>query len=427
MFALVDCNNFYASCERVFNPAIARRPVIVLSNNDGCVIARSNEAKALGFKMGDPFFQVRQLVERHRVAVFSSNYTLYGDMSSRVMDTLARFAPEVEIYSIDEAFLNLAGIAEDKLPGLAEDIRRTVRQWTGIPVSVGIGPTKTLAKAANHIAKKDPAYGGTCIIAGEADRQAALGRLAIGDVWGIGRRWARFLEGSRVATALDFSRQPDSWIRTHLNVIGLRTATELRGTPCIPLELAPPPRKGLVVSRMFGRKLTDLEPIKQALVAYTTRAGEKLRRDRLQARHLSIFLHNSPFASNEAYYSNGASLQLAYPTSDTAELIRHATAALERIYRPGFHYSKCGVMLDELTPEGTGQPDLFDDRDQARSRRLMAALDAVNRRMGRDTVFYAGTGIRRDWKAFANMKTAAFSTDWRQVMRVAARNRLMND
>ncbi len=420
MFALVDCNNFYASCERVFNPKIAHRPVIVLSNNDGCVIARSNEAKALGFQMGDPYFKVRDLVERHGVAVFSSNYTLYGDMSSRVMQTLEQFAPEVEIYSIDEAFLNLAGIAQERLPELAAGIRRTVRQWTGIPVSVGIGPTKTLAKAANHIAKKDPTAAGVRLIIGEEARCEALARLSVGDVWGIGRRWARFLEGHGIPTALAFSQQPDSWIRTHLNVVALRTATELRGSPCIPLELAPPPKKGLCVSRAFGRKLTAYEPIKEALVAYVSRAAEKLRRDRLAARHMLVFLHNSPFATAEAFYAPSIGIALPYPTSDTAELIGHATAALRQIYRPGPHYSKCGVLLTELTAEGAGQADLFDTRDTARRRSLMAALDAINRRMGRDTVFYAGSGIRRDWAAYATMKTQHFTTDWRQVMRVRA-------
>ena len=419
MFALVDCNNFYASCERVFNPKITRSPVIVLSNNDGCVIARSNEAKALGFKMGDPYFKVRPIAERNGVAVFSSNYTLYGDMSSRVMDTLGRFAPEVEIYSIDEAFLDLAGMPETSLAGLAADIRRTVRQWTGIPVSVGIGPTKTLAKAANQIAKKDQAAAGVWIIGDEASREASLARLAVADVWGIGRRWATFLEGNGIATALEFSRQPDDWVRRHLKVTGLRTATELRGTPCIPLELAPPPRKGLVVSRMFGKRLTELEPIRQALIAYVSRAGEKLRSGGQAARHMTVLLHNSPFATGEVFYSNRAGFQLAYPTSDTAELIRHATAGLERIYRPGFHYVKCGIMLDELVPEGSVQRDLFDRRDGARTRRLMAALDSVNRRMGRNTVVYAGSGIVRDWKAFANKKTLNFTTNWNQLLTIS--------
>jgi DNA polymerase V len=418
MFALVDCNNFYASCERVFNPTLTRRPIVVLSNNDGCVIARSNEAKALGFKMGDPLFKVRPVIERHNVAVFSSNYTLYGDMSSRVMQTLQQFAPEVEIYSIDEAFLNLAGFDPCQLADLAQRIRRTVKQWTGIPVSVGIGPTKTLAKAANRLAKKDPAAAGVWLIATEEARQDALTRLPVGDVWGIGHRWAAFLEDNGIGTAAAFSQQPDSWIRKHLNVIGLRTATELRGIPCIPLELAPPPRKGLVVSRMFGRKLTAFEPVKEALVAYVTRAGEKLRRDNLLARHMVVFLQNSPFATAEPFYSNSASFQLPHATSDTAELITHACNALRPIFRPGFHYAKCGVMLTELVADGSQQRDLFDTRDQDRSRKLMTALDTVNRRMGRDTLFYAGSGIRRDWKAFANMKTQHFTTDWGKMLRI---------
>jgi DNA polymerase V len=225
--------------------------------------------------MGDPCFKVRDLIARHGVAVFSSNYTLYGDMSHRVMATLEQFTPEVEIYSIDEAFLDLAGIDAGQLYDLAGHIRRTVRRWTGIPVSVGIGPTKTLAKAANHIAKKNSTAGGVCSIITPTDRRDALARLLIGEVWGIGRQWARFLEANGISTAAAFAGQPDSWIRTYLNVIALRTATELRGTPCIPLELAPPPRKGLVVSRMFGRKLADFEPVKEALVAYVTRAAQK--------------------------------------------------------------------------------------------------------------------------------------------------------
>jgi DNA polymerase V len=418
MFALVDCNNFYASCERVFNPAIIHRPVVVLSNNDGCVIARSNEAKALGFKMGDVYFKVRPLIEQHGVAVFSSNYTLYGDMSSRVMQTLEQFAPEVEIYSIDEAFLNLAGFPLGSLADHAATIRRTVKRWTGIPVSVGVGPTKTIAKAANLLAKKIPAAGGVWVITTPEERQESLSRLAVGDVWGIGRQWARFLEGNGIGTALAFSQQPDSWIRRHLNVTGLRTATELRGTSCIPLELAPPPKKGLVVSRMFGKKLTEYEPVKQALIAYVTRAGEKLRRNRLLARHIQVFIHNSPFATHEPYFSNATGFQLPHPTSDTAELIRHACHALSRIFRPGIHYAKCGVMLTELIAAGTEQRDLFDGRDEERSQRLMTALDAINRRMGQDTVFYAGSGIKRDWAAFANMKTQAFTTNWRQMMAV---------
>ena len=420
MFALVDCNNFYASCERVFNPSIARRPVVVLSNNDGCIIARSNEAKAIGFKMGDPYFKARPLIDRHHVAVFSSNYTLYGDMSQRVMQTLEQFTPELEIYSIDEAFLNLAGFDPARLDPLARDIRRTVKQWTGIPVSVGIGPTKTLAKAANRLAKTIPAANGVWSLTTPESRQQALSRLRVADVWGIGRQWAAFLEQNGVATAQQFAEMPDSWIRSHLNVIGLRTATELRGIPCIPLELAPPPKKRLVVSRMFGKNLTEFEPIKEALIAYVTRAAEKLRRDGLQARHMAVFLQNSPFNAKEAFYGNSHVFQLPMPTSDTAELIRFACQGLRCIFKDGYHYSKCGVMLTELTATNEHQGDFFTRGDTQKSRDLMACLDAINRRMGRNTVFYAGSGITREWAAFANRKSATYTTDIGQIIRVRA-------
>ena len=418
MFALVDCNNFYASCERVFNPTLRDRPIVVLSNNDGCVIARSNEAKALGFKMGDPYFKMRGVIERHGVAVFSSNYTLYGDMSRRVIETLEQFAPEIETYSIDEAFLNLAGFPPEELPRRAEAIRRTVRQWTGIPVSVGIGPTKTLAKAANRLAKASKDAGGVWIIDGEEKRVASLERLSIADVWGIGRQWTKRLSDRGIDTAADFARQPDRWIRQVMHVTGLRTATELRGVPCIPLELQPPPRKGIVVSRMFGKRLTEFEPVKQALIAYVARAGEKLRRDRLTTRHMEVFLQNSPYDTHERFYGKATRFQLPHATSDTAELIRYAVNALRQLYRPGIHYAKCGIMLAELAP-GEAQADLFDGRDTGRKARLMLAVDTLNQKMGRDTLTYAGSGIDREWKAIASLKSRHYSTDLRQVFQVS--------
>jgi DNA polymerase V len=420
LFALVDCNNFYASCERVFNPAIRRKPVVVLSNNDGCVIARSNEAKALGFKMGDPYFKVRPQIEQHGVAVFSSNYTLYGDMSQRVVQTLEQLAPTVEVYSIDEAFLELSGFAEDAVPALAAHIRRTVRQWTGIPVSVGIGPTKTLAKAANRMAKRSADSGGVWSLTTPESQREALSQLSVGDVWGIGRQWSKLLEAEGIPTALALSEQSDAWLRKHLNVVGQRTAWELRGTPCITLELAPAARKGLMVSRSFGRKLAEFEPVREALAAYVTRSGEKLRRELRHARHMMIFLHNSPFDTKEAYVSRQASFQLPHPTSDTAELIHYACEALARIFRPGVRYSKCGVMLTELTPDTEHQGDFLDTRNTARSKQLMATLDAINRRMGRDSVFYAASGVKRDWAMAATMKSQHFTTDWQQLLQVAA-------
>ena len=420
MLALVDCNNFYASCERVFNPVIRTQPVVVLSNNDGCVIARSNEAKALGFKMGDPYFKVRPQLEKHGVAVFSSNYALYGDMSQRVVHTLEQLAPTVEVYSIDEAFLELTGFADDAVASLAAHIRRTVKQWTGIPVSVGIGPTKTLAKAANRVAKKNPDAHGVWSLTTPQLQQEALAELAIGDVWGIGPRWSKRLEAEGITTALAFSQQTDAWLKQRFNIVAQRTAQELRGTPCIPLELAPPPRKGIMVSRSFGRRLAEFEPVREALASYVTRVGEKLRREHRHARQMMIFLHNSPFDAKEAFVSRQASFQLPHPTSDTAELIHHACHALGRIFRPGVRYSKCGIMLTELTPDTQRQGDFLDTRDTTRSKQLMASVDAINRRMGRDTLFYAAAGIKRDWAMAATMKSQHFTTDWGQIMQVTA-------
>ena len=290
MYALVDCNNFYASCERVFNPRLRHRPVVVLSNNDGCVVARSNEAKALGFKTGDPYFKVKAQVARHGVAVCSSNYTLYGDMSHRVVQTLQQLAPIVEVYSIDEAFLDLKGFTGDAIAALAAHIRRTVKTWTGIPVSVGIGPTKTLAKAASRIAKKNPEANGVWSLITPASQHDALSQLPVGDVWGIGPQWSKRLEGEGITTALALTQQPDDWLKKNLTVVGLRTTWELRGTPCIPMEAAPSPRKGIVVSRSFSRRLTEMEPLREALAGYATRVAEKLRRERRHARQMMIFL-----------------------------------------------------------------------------------------------------------------------------------------
>ncbi len=420
MYALVDCNNFYASCERVFNPALRNRPVVVLSNNDGCIIARSNEAKALGFKMGDPYFKVKQRIAKHRVAVFSSNYTLYGDMSHRVVDTLQQLAPSVEVYSIDEAFLDLKGFSTAAMITLAAHIRRTVKTWTGIPVSVGIGPTKTLAKAANRMAKKNPALAGVCSLITASSQHEALTQLPVADVWGISRQWSKLLESQGITTALAFSQQPDDWLKKHLTVVGQRTAWELRGIPCIPLEHAPPPRKGIMVFRSFGHRLTEYEPLREALASYVTRVAEKLRRERRHAHQMMIFLHNSPFDTKEAYCSRQASFQLPHPTRDTAELIHHGCTALRRIFRAGVRYSKCGVMLTELTPEDVYQGNFLDTRDRARSKTLMATIDTINHRLGRNSLFYAASGIRRPWAMSAGMRSPHFTTDWEQLLIINA-------
>jgi DNA polymerase V len=297
VFALADCNNFYVSCERVFQPSLEGRPVVVLSNNDGCIIARSDEAKALGFAMGDPYHLHREKLTYHGVAVFSSNYALYGDMSRRVMDTLGSFTPEIELYSIDEAFLNLAGFERRGLTDYACVIRATVKRDTGIPVSIGIGPTKTLAKIANHLAKAQPERGGVCDLA-ELDVDHGLAGIEVGEVWGVGPRWATWLEAQGIATALDLKRADPKAIRRKMTVVGERLVDELNGRPCLPLELALPPRQGLMVSRSFGQTFTALRPLTDALVSFVGRAGEKLRRQQLMAGQVMVFVTTNRFSAS---------------------------------------------------------------------------------------------------------------------------------
>ena len=422
MFALVDCNNFYASCERVFNPALRTRPVVVLSNNDGCIIARSAEAKALGLKMGDVYYKVREMLERNNVAVYSSNYALYGDLSQRVMQTLEQFSPEVEIYSIDEAFLNLDGFAD--LPELAARIRTTVRQWTGIPVSVGIAPTKTLAKLANNTAKKKPGYNGVCILENAAVWEPILAAFEVGDVWGIGRQYAKLLHGIGVDTALKFAQLPDTWLRKHMSVVGLRTAQELRGQPCIPLELEADLKKGITVSRSFGKRITEYADLAEALCSYVSRAGEKLRRQGLQAKHMLVFMHTSPFAKDavkDPYYAPQTSFAMPTHTNYTPELIHYAEWALKKMYKPGYRYMKCGVMLTDLVQEGNHPGDLFDTRDDKRQSKLMTTMDQINAAMGTRTLFYAGTGVNRPWVGASSSKSPAYSTDWNSLITVLAK------
>ena len=421
MLALVDCNNFYASCERVFDPSLRTRPVVVLSNNDGCIVARSAEAKALGLKMGEPYFKVREVLERHKVAVFSSNYTLYGDMSQRVMKTLQQFSPEVEIYSIDEAFLNLEGFRD--LPELARQIRETVRQWTGLPVSVGIAPTKTLAKLANNTAKKKAGYNGVCILDTPARWEPLLAEFEVGDVWGIGPQYKKLLNKNGVTTALEFSRLPETWLRKHMSVVGARTARELCGDPCLELELHVDPKKGVTVSRSFGQRITELPELSQALASYVARAAEKLRREKLLAKHMLVFMHTSPFAKDAAkdpYYAPSLSFALPLHTNYTPELAHYALWALGKMFRPGYRYMKCGVMLTDLLLEGTETGDLFARRDTLRQSKLMAALDHVNQTMGRRTLFYASSGIRQGWSGASARKSPAYTTDWESLIQVKA-------
>jgi DNA polymerase V len=412
VFGLADCNNFYASCERAFDSAQEGRPVVVLSNNDGCVIARSDEAKALGIGMGEPYHLAAGKVRRHDVAVFSANFALYGDMSRRVMETLGRFTPEVEIYSIDEAFLNLRGFERRGLEGYAREIRASVRRWTGLPVSIGLCRTKVLAKVANRLAKRWPEAAGVFDLTDPARLDEALRQTEVGDLWGVGPRWAARLRAGGIATALDLKRADRAWVRRELTVVGERIVCELNGESCLPLRLVEPPRQGITVSRSFGRPLEDLDGVREALAHFVARAAEKLRGQGLAAGRLGVFLHTNPFSATQRYYGNSASMTLPYPTDYTPELLGCACRLLGRIYRPGHPYKKCGVLLTDLSPSRPGRADLFDTRDRDRERRLMQALDAVNAAHGAGTLRFAAAGVAPRSAGKAERRSGRYTTAW---------------
>lgn len=414
VFALVDCNNFYASCERVFNPKLEGKPVVVLSNNDGCVVARSNEAKALGIAMGVPEFQVRPLLWAHQVHVFSSNYALYGDMSQRVMETLEQFCPDLEVYSIDEAFLSLSGFTSRDLTDYAHLIRATVKRWTGITVSVGIAETKTLAKVANRIAKRTPDTGGVFDLLVCSDRDTLLSRVPVEEVWGIGPNHTRFLKNDDILTALQLREANDQFIRTHMGIVGLRLVMELRGVSCLELDQCPAPKQGITCSRAFGRSVTTLGDMEEAVSSYVERAAVKLRGEGLAASVLTVFLKANEF-KDTPQYSNALTLRLPAATDTTPELIHAAVQGLRRLYRDGYYYKKAGVMLTGLVSNRQIQTNLFDIQNRQRSKRLMTALDAINTRWGTGTLHYASSGITKTWSTQFHRRSPAYTTDWDQL------------
>lgn len=379
MIGLIDCNNFFVSCERVFNPALRDKPVVVLSNNDGCAVALSNEAKALGVKRGDPYFQIQHLCKRHGIAVFSGNHRLYGDMSSRVMAVLGSIVPEIEIYSIDEAFLHLEGWETKDLPGVGRDIVRRVRRATGIPTALGIAHTKTLAKVAAKFAKKYPGYRGCALIDTEDARRKALGLTEVRDVWGVGRRLRRKFENIGVNTALQFADMPVDHVRRMLNVVGERTWRELNGEPCIAVEEEVPRKKQMVCSRSFGKMLSSFEELHQAIALFATILSRKLREQGVAAASLSVFIHTNSFRDDMEQYYNSTFLRLSEATSDTFALVEAATRCLAQIYRTGYYYKKAGVMINEIVRRKAIRKSLFTDpEDRERRARLMTVLDSIN-------------------------------------------------
>ena len=412
-FALIDCNNFYCSCERVFNPRLLNRPVVVLSNNDGCVIARSEEAKALGIEMGAPAFKHEGFFKHHGVQVLSSNYALYGDLSARVMATIRTLAEHIEVYSIDEAFCALEPWQGE---AVARELRARVRQWTGIPVSIGIASTKTLAKLANRIAKKTPGMGGVFDLTAASNPTALLADLPASTVWGVGRRLAPRLARVGIHTVLDLQRADAAWARQELGVVGERMLRELNGVSCLDLEEAPAPQKGMASAKSFGKPITALPELEAALATYTAGVAEKLRASHLLATQVQVFLQTNPFQPSQPQHNPAAQTTLSQPTNQTPALLAAALGLLRQIYRSGYQYRKTGVFLPELVSEGTVQLGLFDSpADDSKRQALTAAVDQLNQKLGRNTVRYGAMGTTQAWGMRQERKSQGFTTRWSEL------------
>jgi len=392
--ALVDCNSFYVSCERLFNPRIRKKPVVVLSNNDGCIISRSNEAKALGIKMGEPYFKAKDIIIRNKVEVFSSNYSLYGDLSRRVMRTLKRFNAEIEIYSIDEAFMDLSNFPDDEVEKIGKEIRETVLQWTGIPTSIGIAKTKTLSKVANHIAKKKQS--GVTSLIGIDNLDPILEKVEINDVWGVGRQLTKFYQKNGIYNAKQLKNKSNTWIKKSSNVLGSRTAMELRGIPCINLETTQSKRKSCVVSRSFGKRIEKFQELKEAVANYCLNASEKIRSESLVAKAITVFVRTSPFQRNFSYYSNAKTIDFPIATNNSIEIVKTAVSILEKIFKNGYQYQKAGVMLTGLRNDD-GRKNLFSSEKDEKIKSLMQSIDNTNYRYGRSTLSLASAGVHKKW------------------------------
>ncbi len=408
-FALVDCNNFYVSCERVFNPKLWNIPVVVLSNNDGCVVARSPEVKALGIPMGVPLFKIKHEVEKHNIKVMSSNYALYGDMSHRVMQVLAQFSPDLEVYSIDEAFLGFDGFEHIDLMDYGIQIKAKVLQWTGIPVSVGIGCTKVLAKLANRVAKKSRTGVFT-------EPETALETTAVDDIWGVGRKWGQWLKDRDINNALQFRDANPELVRKKLGIVGVRLQLELQGKSCLPLELCPQPKQNTCVSRSFGRSVTTKQELREAIAFHVSKAAEKLRAQKQVASAFSVFARSSPFKDN--FHSASLSIELSVASNDTTELLQYALPLVDKIYAQGLEFKKAGVIMLGLQPEGTVQISLFDTKDRTKSKQLMEVIDQINNRFGQGSLTLAAAGINKAWRMQCGNRSARCTSEWSEVRMV---------
>ena len=413
MFAIADVNSFYASCEKAFRPDLRDAPVIVLSNNDGCVIARSKEAKKLGIRMGAPWFEIRKQDYPVKVHVFSSNYALYADMSNRVMTTLAAMAPRIEVYSIDEAFMDLKGIEScSDYEEFGHKTRAAVRSATGLTVGIGIGPTKTLAKSAQWSSKEWPQFGGVLAVTTRARSEKMLIRQPVEEIWGVGSRIAKRLNSMGILTALDLSRANLAMIRRQFSVVLERTVRELNGESCLTLEEVPPVKQQIVCSRSFGERVTDYVQMRQAICQHAERASVKLRGEHQYCAQVCAFIKTSPFTPGETYYGNMATESLAVPTRDTRDIIEAAMRALDKIWRNGHRYAKAGVMLGRFSPTGVSQLNLFDEAaPKANSDQLMKVIDGINQ-SGLGNIWFAGRGISPVWQMKREMLSPAYTTRW---------------
>ena len=418
--ALVDCNSFYVSCKRLFNTSIIKKPVIVLSSNDGCVISRSTEAKILGIKMGEPYFKVKKIVKKNNVKIFSSNYSLYGDISRRVMKTLKQFSPKIEIYSIDEAFLDLSSIKDKDLLEYGSRIRKTILKWTGIPTSIGIATTKTLSKIANHIAKKDNLGVINLINTQQIDK--ILKKIKINDVWGVGRQLTQFYIKNGINTAYQLKKMPDDWIKKNTNVFGGRTAMELKGLSCISLETYQEKRKNCCVSRSFGRKVTKLEELNESVTTHCLNAAEKIRLDNQTTKKITVFIKTNPFQKDKNYYVNSKDIDLPIRTNDSIELVKQALIALKCIYKKGYKYQKVGIIFSALNDVDIYKKNLFSlINSEEKRKKLMKAIDYTNNKYGRNALSIAHAGLKKKWNIkrqhYSKIDTACF--DFLPIVKIA--------
>ena len=416
IFGLLDCNNFYASCERVFNPKLESKPIVVLSNNDGCIISRSNEAKVLGIPMGSPYYKQKELIIKNNVVVFSSNYQFYGDMSQRVMNSLGMFISDIEIYSIDEAFMRFDNLTSQDLFKDAINIRKKILQWTGIPTSLGIAHTKTLSKIANHIAKKKTKEG--VFDMRSTDIQLRVMKdMPVEEIWGISRGWGDKLRSIGIYTALQLRNSNAKFVRSHLGVVLERIIYELRGLPCLEIEKISP-KKSIVSSKSFGKPIGSIEPIEEALSSYASRACKKLRDQMSKTQELCVFISTNPFQQKKPQYRNSATFKFDLPTSDTSAVINKSKELLRLIYRQGYQYHKCGIMLLEIIPKNYNQGHFFSDGDSLNRDKTMKLVDNINNLMGPETLFYLSQGVSKSWKMQSKSRSLRYTTQWEEIPRI---------